>query len=740
MSLLLLVSACFFLHAKTQEKRALLIGINHYSAPAGYKTFSGTGRTVFTDLDGCRNDVEAIWSIITAKFLFPVKNIDTLFDESATRNNILVHLNTLLEISKTGDFAFVYYAGHGSQVYNSLSPEPDRKDESIVPADAWKKNIADIRDKEMAKIFNQFLDKGVRLTVIIDCCHSGSISRGPILGDIKKRFMPGADYDARDASRPVAPETRKEGNFLLISATQDNELAEEQSDEDGVPHGAFTIALIKALNQQSVNASAINLFTAITAILKSNGKRQGPVMAGAIQRQQETLFGFAKGISSSHLSIAVSGKNGSMIELQGGYALGLYKENELTKINSGSSVKIKIDTVLGISKSRAYVIEGSIDSIETGALFEVTNWVSTAAPLLRLFIPRSNFSYDEVSAFALTDKKLKQSGKVKWINDLEKEDPYTSVFADGGKYYINSHGSGKKELKEVSESAIIYAGGMDSTLYFELPPFASLSVAIRNKLNQNKNILIVDNPSDAHYTLYGALTSNEQISYGLRRLQTAAKDSLESMPVQTKKIELSSNQEEVLNAVADSIYQYAARLTKVRAWLQLVSPSSSFPFHIRLVNTRTRKNVTSAVRLGDDITVHLVANESIKTYTGSKKYVYLFGMDKNGKMTLCYPDENEGNVANRFPEYENEKPVHDTPLFSYKVVEPVGTDNFFLIACDEPIPGYPTIFNQEGVRGAYTGTMSMRSLFGFGNEENERRAIKLPSDWSLIKLAVKSRH
>jgi hypothetical protein len=134
--------------------------------------------------------------------------------------------------------------------------------------------VQDIRDKELANIFNKFIDKGVKLTVIFDCCHSGSLSRGPQEPG-KFRYIAESNYDAKDASQPIPPETRKEGTFLIMSAAQDNEFAQEQIDDNKMPHGAFTIAFLQALEQQSVNASALNLFTSIRAILKSNGEKTG---------------------------------------------------------------------------------------------------------------------------------------------------------------------------------------------------------------------------------------------------------------------------------------------------------------------------------------------------------------------------------------------------------------------------------------------------------------------------------
>ena len=108
-----------FLHA--QEKRALLIGINKYAPPLGYKPTTSFGRIEFPDLKGSKNDALSMQSIITSAFFF--NNTDTLFDEFATRKNILQSINNLLSQSKPGDIAFIFYAGHGSQVRNSLSKE-----------------------------------------------------------------------------------------------------------------------------------------------------------------------------------------------------------------------------------------------------------------------------------------------------------------------------------------------------------------------------------------------------------------------------------------------------------------------------------------------------------------------------------------------------------------------------------------------------------------------------------------
>ena len=357
--LALVLSLSAFLFCSAQERRALIIAIDKYTPPPGTQ-IPGTARSVFNDLDGCINDARSIHSIITSRFQFKTEKVDTLYNDAATRVGIEKEMLALLDKSNPNDIAFIYYAGHGSRVPNSLSEEVDKIDESMVPSDTWKPGVEDLRDKQLAGIYNKFIDKGVKLTVIMDCCHSGSLSRGP--NDPGRfRFIADANYDAKDATKPIVPETRPEGTFLIISAAQDNEYAQEQRDENNTPHGAFTIAFIQALQQQSVNASVLNLFTSIRAILKSNGKKQEPVLGGSTLRQQQTLFGIEKGTIPDKSLVAVSGIDRNKVTLQGGFALGFYKENELVKFSGKDTlVKLVIDSVISVNKSTAIVVKGNI--------------------------------------------------------------------------------------------------------------------------------------------------------------------------------------------------------------------------------------------------------------------------------------------------------------------------------------------------------------------------------------------
>ncbi|HEX4959000.1 MAG TPA: caspase family protein [Lacibacter sp.] len=733
---LLLSSWCF-----AQDKHALIIGIDQYRAPAGYRSING--RSYFQNLKGCKNDANSMYAVLRSRFQFQPGEIDSLFDNSATRQGILEAMNRLLTKCKAGDYAIIYYAGHGSTVKNSLSFEVDKTDQSIVPSDTWKEGVHDIRDKELSVIFNRFIDKNVKLTVIFDCCHSGSMARGPNLPSLTSRFFPGENWDAKDPTRSLFPEEREGGLFLIMSASQSNELADEMYDGD-IPHGAFTLALIKAIQQQSVNESALNLFLAARAILKSQGSAQEPVIGGSEERQQQTLFGMQKGTGADYAMIPVTGIIENKVQLQGGFAIGLYAQNELTMFNAGGDtlVQLVVDTVTGINSSIASIKKGKPEDIQPGMFFRVTNWVATKKPLLNVYMPSTGVTDSILEQFTKTVQQLKASSFIRWMPVYSKgaPNPYTSVFWNQDRCYIRSGANDAVELVQPTVDSIISYCKKDSALYVELPVTNAQLIAYKAKMAQNKNISIVSDPAQAQYSFYGRIGDKGMPAYGFRKKYITGKDSLESLPLTTDCFELPAPG--VTKNIADSLYDRITKISKIRGWLNLETPDASrnsFGYHLELYNQKTKKRITSGTyKIGDSVTLKLVADAELlaKPEAYSKKYyIYVFAVDQSGAMYLYYPG-NDGNVTNQFPKLVNEQPVKEINLIGpYKVPPPSGTDHYFLLACEEPINNAKLIFNQQSI---YTGIGTrdtnnpLSGLLDMGNA-NKRSSTpeKLAANWSL---------
>lgn len=90
-----------------------------------------------------------------------------------TRKNILAAFRWLRDGAKCGDSLIFHYSGHGGSVKDTDGDEEDGMDETLIPVDYEK--AGHIVDDEVHDVLVRGLPKGVRLTAIMDCCHSESM-------------------------------------------------------------------------------------------------------------------------------------------------------------------------------------------------------------------------------------------------------------------------------------------------------------------------------------------------------------------------------------------------------------------------------------------------------------------------------------------------------------------------------------------------------------------------------------
>jgi hypothetical protein len=142
-----------------------------------------------------------------------------------------------------GDIFFLTYSGHGGQVKDTNGDEErDRKDETWVLFDRQ------LVDDELYDLWGGF-KTGVRILVLSDSCHSGSVTRAVpkfLSGGPRARFMPrsiGEKVEAahRKLYREIqnahtgTEKAKVKASVLLISGCMDNQLS-----MDGDRNGAFT--------------------------------------------------------------------------------------------------------------------------------------------------------------------------------------------------------------------------------------------------------------------------------------------------------------------------------------------------------------------------------------------------------------------------------------------------------------------------------------------------------------------
>lgn len=150
------------------RKYALLIGMN-YRHTLGMKT-----------LHGCMADVRNIRRLLTTRCGYDPADVVTLTDEpvgghggarglTPTRDVILSEMTALVAKSTPGDSIFFHFSGHGGQVQDFNGDEPDCKDEVLVSVDSKF-----VVDDEVHMRLVKALPPGVRMTALIDACHSAT--------------------------------------------------------------------------------------------------------------------------------------------------------------------------------------------------------------------------------------------------------------------------------------------------------------------------------------------------------------------------------------------------------------------------------------------------------------------------------------------------------------------------------------------------------------------------------------
>ncbi len=171
-------------------KRALLIGINRYAIPGA-------------DLRGCLNDVKSMRAMLTTYHGFKSKDIAVLTDLAATTKAMQAAIQRLVRSAHAGDVLLLHYSGHGANVPDDDGDEADRRDEILCPTDLdWKRPLT---DDWLRETFDA-LRPGASLTVIMDCCHSGTNTRLLPVPDAPSipRYLPNPwDLVAAESGRPL---------------------------------------------------------------------------------------------------------------------------------------------------------------------------------------------------------------------------------------------------------------------------------------------------------------------------------------------------------------------------------------------------------------------------------------------------------------------------------------------------------------------------------------------------------
>ncbi|CEM28179.1 unnamed protein product [Vitrella brassicaformis CCMP3155] len=177
------------------HKRALCIGCNYPGTDA--------------ELRGCITDCMKWASILRSQF--GISDIKIMTDGQTNpytgkyvmknwadptvpiKKNLLAALDWLVEGARSGDVLVLTFSGHGTQVPDYSGDEDDGFDEAICPTDCEKSEglfvpYRLISDDEIHKKLDT-LPGGVMVTIVMDCCHSGTMVDTKFSFDSGHKFL-----------------------------------------------------------------------------------------------------------------------------------------------------------------------------------------------------------------------------------------------------------------------------------------------------------------------------------------------------------------------------------------------------------------------------------------------------------------------------------------------------------------------------------------------------------------------
>jgi hypothetical protein len=311
---------------------------------------------------------------LVRRFGFQEERISVLTNLEATRDSILAAFEDLVRKVGENESVILHYSGHGSQKPDEEDDEPDGYDETLVPCDSGRapRPNRDITDDEIHAWLQRLMVRTPYITLIIDCCNSGTILRERKVRGLprEKRKTPRQAAaarrkvfrDARVGSKPWLKDGEGE-KCVLFAACHSAEFANEilVGDPPTVPHGALTHFLVQELMSPDFNgATCTEVFERLRPRLKGRCGDQNPQVEGARDRE---LFGQATILPMPFASVLA--RQDDRVTLEAGATSGLCRDSRWivyapgTRQVNDEAVRLGTLTIvsMGATTSEARVVE-----------------------------------------------------------------------------------------------------------------------------------------------------------------------------------------------------------------------------------------------------------------------------------------------------------------------------------------------------------------------------------------------
>jgi len=491
----------------SQTLYGLLVGINDYPEP-------------IPKLTGCVNDVNAIASFLRSRIAS--KNLDlqllTLTNEAATYDGIIAAFRQHLGQARQNDLVFFSFSGHGSQEKapsELLVTQRDPLNETLVCWDSRLERGRDLADKELAKLIGEVAKNSPQITVLLDCCHSGSGTREMntryVEPDRRPRPIDSYLFTLADVQQPSQLSQQRDledntsissvfrGRHVLLAACHASETAKEYNAK---ARGAFSYFLLETLQQANTALTYRDAFKRTNALIRAQVPRQSPQLEATHEEDLELYFlSRDRQVTMPYFTVSHHPELGWIMD--GGAVHGLSQtlatnEEERTQLaifpfETPAKGLSQLDQAVGVIEVIEVLPQASrvafVEVEEPPARSQVFKAVVTRSPLVRLGV----FLEGDEAGLALIRQALSATAPYQRPSLYVKESDSVKeasfrVVAQAGAYEITALTS----LHPLAEPLLGFVGAIATQVVTRLEHMARWTTLVRLSAPQTTQI-----PSDA---------------------------------------------------------------------------------------------------------------------------------------------------------------------------------------------------------------------------------------------------
>ncbi|KAL8733805.1 MAG: hypothetical protein Q9181_003438 [Wetmoreana brouardii] len=222
-----------------------------------------------------------------------------------TYENIVGKFEDILSKANPGEFVHIHFSGHGTRCEANKLEEFSNKATGDLALVLWAANSTGqrcLKGYTLAALIKRMIDKGLQVTLVLDCCFSGSVMRHPIK-HYRPRYLhcchteteyPLHENDSTLAKHPILRSARNHTRWLLnpekytiLAAANPWEIAGEFEHAPNEYSGALTYMMDIALRHCGSYTGFGAIYQQIKSLFHEKFPKQTPAAFG---NQIQSLF------------------------------------------------------------------------------------------------------------------------------------------------------------------------------------------------------------------------------------------------------------------------------------------------------------------------------------------------------------------------------------------------------------------------------------------------------------------